>query len=281
MGRPGLSQNKKFRRLSLELKSTATARGHLELMWDSAYEAGDEFLGDSLDVELAASWNGNTGFLCNLLVKTGFIDESAGIYTIHDFWHHAPAYVRKRRSRENERRSKVDPCFNYDQSLTSHKLDTDDKTAPLPHPHPHPKDTTPTPSPSVQDVGHESEKPKKRTRRTQTEKLAGYSSEVVEMVKRLKPHWPTERSDGSPVRSDDVDTCSAIAAIQVKFPDVMLADLELAAMDWLSSKPAYPNAMQFFFGTGKNGSEPPWMRGYRAILTRRESEIRQPVQVPV
>ena len=153
MGRPGLSQNKKFRRLALGLKNSAIARGHLELMWDSAYEAGDEVLGDSLDVELAASWNGDQGILCTLLTETGFIDESEGVYTIHDFWHHAPDYVRKRRARENERRSKVDPCLGGDQSLTGQRLDTDDKTAslphPHPHPHPHPKELPPTPLPTA------------------------------------------------------------------------------------------------------------------------------------
>ncbi len=144
MGRPGLSQNKKFRRLALEVKSAATARGHLELMWDSAYEAGDEVLGDSLDVELAAGWAGEPGVLTSLLTRTGFIDEHEGVYSIHDFWHHAPAYVRKRRTRENERRSKTDPCPGGDQSVTSQSQDADHKTAPLPHPHPHPKRIPPT-----------------------------------------------------------------------------------------------------------------------------------------
>lgn len=144
MGRPGLTQNKKFRRLALEIGGNAIARGHLELLWDSAYEAGDETVGDVVDVELASDWKGVPGALAGAMFKTGFLDERNGVYSIHDFWHHAPAYVRKRRTRENERRSKVDPCLPTDQSPTSLGLDTDHKTAPLPHPHPHPKRIPPS-----------------------------------------------------------------------------------------------------------------------------------------
>lgn len=173
MGRPGLSQNKKFRRLALEVKSSAAARGHLELMWDSAYEAGDEVLGDSLDVELAAGWHGEPGVLTSLLVRTGFLDEQGGVYSIHDFWHHAPAYVRKRRTRENERRSKVDPCTHVDQSVTSHCLDVDDKTAPLPHPHPHPKEKRIPPT------------------------KVGLSEDESIWHQRLRDSWPKNQYDGN------------------------------------------------------------------------------------
>ena len=181
MGRPGLTQNRKFRRLSLTLGGDAIARGHLELMWDSAYESGDEVLGDGIDVELAAGWRGEGGVLVTAMVKTGFLDvlpaEDGEVFVIHDFWHHAPAYVRKRRTREDERRSKVDPCRSTDRPVTSQSLDTDDKTAPLPHPHPHPKETTtalPTDVGSVAEVAPPKEKkrPKPRGRDFSIQALA-------------------------------------------------------------------------------------------------------------
>jgi hypothetical protein len=50
MGRSGLSQHRKFRRLARDLNSEAIARGSLELLCDSCYENGDDYLGDSRDL---------------------------------------------------------------------------------------------------------------------------------------------------------------------------------------------------------------------------------------
>jgi hypothetical protein len=80
---------------------------------------------------------------------TGFLDEDEGVYRIHDFWHHAPDYVRKRRAREDERRTKVDPCPPVVQSPTGQGPAIDRKTARLPHPHPHPHPQEGTPSGSA------------------------------------------------------------------------------------------------------------------------------------
>ena len=44
MGRPELSHHRKFRRLARDLNSDAIARGCLELLWDSCYENGDDYL---------------------------------------------------------------------------------------------------------------------------------------------------------------------------------------------------------------------------------------------
>ena len=118
MGRPGLTQHRKFRRLARTLGSALVARGAVEFMWDTCYENGDEFLGDSADVEAAARWDGESGRLTKALLDAGggdgqgFIEEVAGRsgrYMVHDLWHHAPDYVRKRRAREDERRRKSDP----------------------------------------------------------------------------------------------------------------------------------------------------------------------------
>lgn len=118
MGRPTLSAHRKFRRLAAALGSRPLARGLLEQLWDAAYEAGDEYIGDSTDVEAAAGWDRTPGELTKSLLEAGgsahagFVEEipgEPGQYRIHDLWHHAPDYVRKRRQREHARREKSDP----------------------------------------------------------------------------------------------------------------------------------------------------------------------------
>jgi hypothetical protein len=95
------------------LKSEALARGSLELLWDTVYENGDEFLGDSSDVESAARWDGEPGQLTAALRAAGgegfpgFIEElpeNAGLYRVHDLFENAPEYVQKRMQREVERK---------------------------------------------------------------------------------------------------------------------------------------------------------------------------------
>lgn len=117
MARPGLMNHPKFRRLVLQLGlPVAHTRGLLELLWETAYECGDPFIGDSTDVELAAGWTGQPGELTSALLtcggsRSGFIetanDDRTG-YRIHDLWHHAPDYVQKRRRRELARRTRGD-----------------------------------------------------------------------------------------------------------------------------------------------------------------------------
>jgi hypothetical protein len=118
MGRPGLTKHRKFRRLESALGSQIAARGSLETLWDSAYENGDSYLGDAGDVESAARWDGQPGVLTKALLDAGggdgpgFVEEvpgRPGRYMVHDLWHHAPDYVRKRRAREAARREKHDP----------------------------------------------------------------------------------------------------------------------------------------------------------------------------
>ncbi len=118
MGRPNLTQHRKFSRLTRSLGSLIRARGALELMWETGYQNGDDYLGDSADVEAAAQWDGEPGKLATALLTAGgeghagFIDETPdrpGHYRIHDLWQHAPEYVRKRARREEERKQKSNP----------------------------------------------------------------------------------------------------------------------------------------------------------------------------
>lgn len=121
MARPGLTGHRKFRRLSRLLGSPITARGALELLWDSCYESGEDYVGTSEDIETLVGWNGEPGMLTRALVEAGvpeghgFLEPASAVvdekpaYRVHDLWHHAPDYVAKRRRRELERQHKVDP----------------------------------------------------------------------------------------------------------------------------------------------------------------------------
>ena len=110
MGRPGLGNHPKFRRAMCLLSETrAHVRGHLELLWEVAYECGKPEIGDAADVELAADWQGEPGKLCQALLQcggkghAGFIEDipgEPGRYQVHDLYDHAPEYVRKRVDRE-------------------------------------------------------------------------------------------------------------------------------------------------------------------------------------
>jgi hypothetical protein len=127
MARPGFSLDKKFRRLAHDLDDfqagfgKVLGRGALELLWDTAYEACTDEVGDAFDVEAAAEWRGPGGRLVKALLDAGgedaagFIEEGGsrwwpdgkpGKYRIHDLWDHAPDYAAKRLMRENEREKK-------------------------------------------------------------------------------------------------------------------------------------------------------------------------------
>lgn len=114
MGRPGLTGHRKFRRLARAVGGAVIARGSLELLWDTCYEAGDDYLGDAADLEAAAQWEGEPGFLARALLdaggegEAGFIEEvegRPGHFFCHDLYDHAPEYVRKRFDREAERKA--------------------------------------------------------------------------------------------------------------------------------------------------------------------------------
>lgn len=106
MARPGLMRHRKFAQLALAVGDEALARGHLELIWEVAYENGDDLVGDGPAVEFLSRWKGEAGRLSSALIASGFLDESDDGLRVHDLWDHAPDYVRKRREREDERTKK-------------------------------------------------------------------------------------------------------------------------------------------------------------------------------
>lgn len=134
MARPTLTKHRKFARLGRSLGSMMLARGALEMLWEVAYESGDDYLGTSGDIEHTVGWTGEPGTLTAALVACGapegqgFIDPIPGqgetTYRVHDLWHHAPDYVRKRQKREADRRQKSIPV-----QADRRTADTDRKTA--------------------------------------------------------------------------------------------------------------------------------------------------------
>lgn len=112
MARPGLRNHPKFKRLlALVRIPEAHLYGHLQMLWDAAYEFGED-VGDTLDVEINAGWTGEAGVLCQALAtcagvdRPGFIEPNPnkeGHWRIHDLFDHAPVYVQKRMAREAER----------------------------------------------------------------------------------------------------------------------------------------------------------------------------------
>lgn len=125
MARPGLTLHRKFKRLARTLDGsiqagfgTLLARGVLEAIWEGAYEAGDDYLGDATDVEARACWGGKDGILVDALSDAGgpgaagFIEEGGstwwpegapGTYRIHNLFDHAPRYVKRRVELEAQR----------------------------------------------------------------------------------------------------------------------------------------------------------------------------------
>lgn len=108
MARPTLMRHRKFIRLSVALGSEYIARGVLEILWDGAYESGDERVGSADEIEARVRWQGERGVLASALVSSGFVDLIGDDeHAIHDLWHHAPDYVTKRRQRELQRNQRV------------------------------------------------------------------------------------------------------------------------------------------------------------------------------
>jgi hypothetical protein len=132
-------------------------RGGLELMWEPAYDTGDPYIGDADDIEGTVGWPGPPGAFCEALLsaggegRAGFIEPAeGGGFIIHDFWDHAPDYVRKRRARERQREERGAELSRFgqrpvtDQPVTGQRppspdCQTEDGRTPSPAPSPAPR----------------------------------------------------------------------------------------------------------------------------------------------
>lgn len=106
MARPCLDRNVKFKLLVRRLALPRPyVRGLLETMWDVAHECGNPVLGTPEDVEIAAEWPGEPGAFFAALRTVGLVDELPdGRWEIHDYWDHAPKYVKDRLYQEAKRK---------------------------------------------------------------------------------------------------------------------------------------------------------------------------------
>jgi len=101
------------------------------------------------------------------------------------------------------------------------------------------------------------------------QKLAPYRDDVVAMALAWEDRWPVTRA-GKKIRNDVVAVASLVEGILSRDPELDLATLDEAVSEWLKDPGDYPNAMEFWFGPGKNGISPPWERAVRGVLTRRK-----------
>lgn len=147
MARVTLDRSVKFKRLCRDLDLPRPyVRGLLETMWDCAHECGEPVLGDSKDVEHAAEWPGEQGVFFEALRSCGWIDElSSGLWEIHDYWDHAPNYVKKRRQRELERKISGEKLRTTADNGRQRQTTAPNGPTPTPTPTQH---TTPPPPPS-------------------------------------------------------------------------------------------------------------------------------------
>ncbi len=119
MARPGLTNHPKFKTLCRLLgEPRPHVLGYLELLWLSAYEAGNPVIGDATVVEAVAEFPGQMRKLTEALLncggsgRAGFIEPVPGRdewFQIHDLFVNAPEYVAGRAQREAERQ-KVKIC---------------------------------------------------------------------------------------------------------------------------------------------------------------------------
>lgn len=117
MARQGIDSNDKFRRLAQAMHrlcggmGEALARGLLEQLWDTAYQAADDNVGEAEDIEARAKWRGDPGELFRLLAqpvcgKMGFVEpDERGGYRLHDFWEHCPPWVKRKAQTEAKRKA--------------------------------------------------------------------------------------------------------------------------------------------------------------------------------
>ena len=140
MAKADLTLNPKFRLLTYLVKEpTPHVVGHLEMMWAGAHTALSPIFRNAQEVEAAAEWDGEVGAWARAVVDTRFLDlNEDGTYAVHNFWDHAPQWVKQRADRaginwrdgdptpaasNGGRHSDVDWWFDqYNQTAVNHGL---------------------------------------------------------------------------------------------------------------------------------------------------------------
>ncbi len=131
--------------------------------------------------------------------------------------------------------------------------------------------SAPTEAPMMTLVPFAASAPPGRLRRKRgVRPIAPFRQDVIDVIAYLQGPWPVERKGGGEVRNDGIAAQAGLEAILAKHPDVLLSGIQESAHNWIATKPDYPNAIQFYFGAGKDNSPAPWEREYRAWLTEKE-----------
>ena len=109
MARPAFLVGPKLPRLARLLGvPIAEALGLCEFLWQAQYAKATEVVGDVIDAEINARWEGEPGRCVAAMLDDGvrLLDRAAGgVLSVHDFWDHAPDYVKERRKTELKRRA--------------------------------------------------------------------------------------------------------------------------------------------------------------------------------
>ena len=103
MARISMRSNRKFMRLCRDIQRPPyQVRGLLEMMWESAHENEPTF--PTLDdAEVVSTWDGEAGVFGKALLACGFLDAVEGGFFVHDYWQHAPGWVREREKKRRQR----------------------------------------------------------------------------------------------------------------------------------------------------------------------------------
>ncbi len=117
MPKPGFLSHRKFLKLVAVIRPhvpaganpEAVALGHYEFLASTQHVAGSPLIGDSNDLEAVSRWYGAAGEWTNALLRCGTgadgaglieeVEPGSGLYQLHDYWDHAPDFVKKRDKR--------------------------------------------------------------------------------------------------------------------------------------------------------------------------------------
>lgn len=204
MARPSLERNVKFKALVRALRIPKPyVRGLLETLWDVANECGNPVLGDASDVEAAAEWPGKRGVFfaalrdCRLIDKIHDHDgqQSGEKWVIHDYWDHAPEYVKGRMRKERQRKGKRhDPSISVTgQSRDSHGTVPQKSDTPAPAPAPN---SSPLSPPATETVAQEETDPNWLAREwvfylarapTKPDEIGAVAKQLAELIRQGVP----------------------------------------------------------------------------------------------
>jgi len=131
MAKYGFSSHPKLLRLAAMLSMPVPhVLGHLTMLWEASYRLGDR-IGDAIDVENLAAWQGARGVFAEALLscggaaRSGFLDadpERPGCYLIHDLFDNAPRWVSQKAGKDSiaELDRTCDVCGNTFHSTERH-----------------------------------------------------------------------------------------------------------------------------------------------------------------